>query len=110
MDTPLSDFGRKQAFLLNQVYEDHESSFSSVHCSDLKRSIDTSFYALAFPSDEGLIRQSQLLREMNFGEHEGLHFDNLSDNEKAKFSSPDFKAVGGESWAEVRSRALQHFS
>lgn len=58
MDTPLTDFGRKQAFLLNQVYEDHESDFmsGSIHCSDLKRSIDTSFYALAFPSEEGLIK------------------------------------------------------
>ena len=90
MDTPLSDFGRKQAFLLNQVYEEHADQFSQVHCSDLKRSLDTSFYALAFPSDGGLIKQSSLLREMNFGEHEGLHFDNLPESEKLRFSSQDF--------------------
>lgn len=61
-----------------------------MHCSDLKRSIDTSFYALAFPSEENFIMQSNLLREMNFGDHEGLHFDNLADVEKMRFSSPEF--------------------
>ena len=42
---------------------------------------------------------------MNFGTHEGLHFDNLPDSEKAKFSDPEFKAFGGESWPDVRQRA-----
>ena len=42
---------------------------------------------------------------MNFGEHEGLHFDNLSNSEKERFSSPDFVADGGESWPDVRLRA-----
>ena len=76
-----------------------------MHCSDLKRSIDTSFYALAFPSEENFVKRSQLLREMNFGEHEGLHYDNLSSSEKERFSSPDFVADGGESWSDVRLRA-----
>ena len=35
MDVQLSDFGRKQAFLLNQVYVDVEDSFDHVHSSDL---------------------------------------------------------------------------
>ena len=89
-DVNLSDFGRKQAFLLSQVYEEHENDFTKVHCSDLRRSIDTAFYALAFPSDENLILRSKLLRELHFGEHEGLHFDNLPSSEKERFSSPDF--------------------
>ena len=50
------------------------------------------------------------MREMNFGEHEGLHFDNLSDSEKVRFSSPIFQAAGGENWADVRERAIKHFS
>jgi broad specificity phosphatase PhoE len=41
---------------------------------------------------------------LNFGEHEGLHFDNLPNLEKARFADPNFKANGGESWAEVRLR------
>ena len=92
MDVKLSDFGRKQAFHLSSVYEDHASLFTKVHCSDLQRSIDTSFYAMAFPGDEDSIFKSEMLRELNFGAHEGLHFDNLSPSEKKRFSSPDFKA------------------
>ena len=66
MDVGLTDFGRKHAFLLNQVYEEHEDDFNQVHSSDLKRSIDTSFYALAFPSNESLILQSPSLHSWNF--------------------------------------------
>ncbi len=47
---------------------------------------------------------------MNFGEHEGLHFDNLPESEKLRFSRPDFQAQGGESWADVSSRATSYFS
>ena len=41
---------------------------------------------------------------MDFGEKDGLHFDGLTEAEKAEFSQPDYKAPGGESWPEVRSR------
>ena len=41
---------------------------------------------------------------MNFGDHEGLHFDGLSKQEKIKFSSKDFKAENGESWPNVKLR------
>jgi broad specificity phosphatase PhoE len=101
MDVHLTDFGRKQAFLLNSVYEQHASSFTEVYCSDLKRSYDTAYYALAFP-DEGKLKQSKLLRELNFGKQEGLHFDGLPHSEKARFSQPDFRAEEGESWEELR--------
>jgi broad specificity phosphatase PhoE len=47
MDVPLSDFGRKQAFLLSQALT--VEACGKIHCSDLKRSIDTTFYAMAFP-------------------------------------------------------------
>jgi broad specificity phosphatase PhoE len=74
MDVGLSDFGRKQAFLLSDSLS--EVNWDQIHCSDLRRSLDTTFYALAFP-DVADIKQSPDLREMNFGTHEGLHFDNL---------------------------------
>jgi broad specificity phosphatase PhoE len=106
MDVHLTPFGRKQAFLLNQVYEQHSKKFHSVFCSDLKRSFDTAFYALAFP-DDGLIQKSKLLRELNFGKQEGLHFDGLPQSEKLRFSQPDFQAEDGESWPQLRTRAIQ---
>ena len=95
----LTDFGRKQSFLVNQVYEDFQSQITTVHSSDLKRCKDTAFYALGFPSnDDTLIKTSKNLREMNFGAQEGLHYDNLSAEEKAKLSDPNFQAPEGESW------------
>ena len=51
-DVRLTDFGRKQSFLVNQIYEEYHSQFASVHSSDLKRCRDTAFYALGFPSDD----------------------------------------------------------
>lgn len=56
MDVRLTDFGRKQAFMLNSVYEQHAHLITQVHSSDLKRCYDTAFYACGFPSDENLIR------------------------------------------------------
>ena len=50
------------------------------------------------------------MRELNFGEHEGLHYDNLSETEKQRFSSPDFQAAGGESWADVTQRAKTYLT
>jgi len=52
MDVKLTDFGRKQAFKLSEVLQDFE--FDSVHSSDLQRSIDTCFFALAFPEDDAV--------------------------------------------------------
>ena len=80
------------------------SNINHVHSSDLQRSIDTAFYALGFPSNEDLIIQSKDLREMNFGEIEGLHFDGLSVEEKQEISSHDYHAPGGESWNQVMIR------
>ena len=65
---------------------------------------------MAFPSEEEYITRSHLLREMNFGKHEGLHYDNLPQDEKDRFSDPKFKAEGGEGWVDVRKRAETYFS
>jgi broad specificity phosphatase PhoE len=39
---------------------------------------------------------------MNFGSQEGLHYDNLSKEEKAKLSDPNYQAPNGESWPLVK--------
>ena len=84
--------------MLSQVCEANLSMINHVHSSDLQRSVDTAFYALGFPANEELIKQSADLREMHFGDSEGLHFDGLSTKEKMEISSPDYHAPGGESW------------
>lgn len=99
MDVRLTDFGRKQSFMLNQVYEEFQGQFDHVHCSDLRRCQDSAFYALGFPSDDDtLIRKTKALREMHFGAQEGLHYDGLSPDEKAKLSDPHYQAPNGENW------------
>ena len=45
---------------------------------------------------------------MDFGEKDGLHFDGLTDAEKAEFSHPDYHAPGGESWHLVRQRVEKY--
>lgn len=51
-----------------------------------------------------------MLREMNFGAQEGLHFDGLSKAEKERISSPTFQAEGGENWDDVLLRVETYFS
>ena len=103
MDVPLTQFGQKQAFKLHECLSPDNLKVDSYHSSDLKRCVDTAFYALAFDADR--VKQTNQIREIFFGEHEGLHFDNLPASEKARFSDPAFKAVGGESWTDVTKRA-----
>ena len=97
--------------MLNQIYAPNESMFTHIHSSDLQRCVDSAFYALGFPSNENLIQTTANLREMNFGEQEGLHFDGLSQDEKDVISSPDYQAPGpgGESWPIVRQRQEAYF-
>jgi broad specificity phosphatase PhoE len=38
-----------------------------------------------------------------------LHYDGLSNDEKAKFSDPAYQAPGGENWPQVRARAVDYF-
>ena len=64
----LSDFGRKQAYTISPAYENFKAEIHQVHCSDLQRSFDTAFYAMAFPAHDDEIIESPLLREINFGE------------------------------------------
>ena len=105
MDVPLTDFGRKQAYTLSPALS--EVNWSKIHCSDLRRSIDTTFYAMAFPDSES-IAYSNKLREIHFGAQEGLHFDTLPDSDKDKFADPNFKAEGGEGWIDVRKRTIEY--
>ncbi|CDW71482.1 phosphoglycerate mutase [Stylonychia lemnae] len=109
MDVRLSDFGRKQAFTLNSVLSKYQDHFRTIHSSDLQRCSDTAFYALGFPSDEEIIKQVSALRELNFGAHEGLHYDGLSQEEKQKLSDPLYQAPQGESWPQVKERAARYF-
>ena len=109
-DNKLTDYGRRQAFILNQFCAPIEPLITQVHSSDLQRCVDTSYYAMGFPSSETFAIQTRLLREMNFGDSEGLHFDGLSQEEKEEVNSPEYHAPGGESWQDVRERAVRYLA
>ncbi len=100
-DVKLSEYGRRQAFTLSQCLT--QFHFPLVYSSDLERSKQTAFYSLGFPH-ESTIKQTSLLREINFGKDEGIHFDSLSAEDKQRINSPHYKAEEGESWDEVRRR------
>lgn len=45
--------------------------------------------------------KTSLLRERNFGDEEGLHYDSLPDEKQKKFEDFDYKAEGGENWRDT---------
>jgi probable phosphoglycerate mutase len=49
------------------------------------------------------------LRELNFGDQEGEHYDSLPEEEKKKISSLDYKPPNGETWPQARARAINYF-
>lgn len=84
-DSKLSVKGREQSHQLFRAFHTHINAFSSIHCSDLSRCKDTLNLALGFPSRS--IQYSRDLREMNFGDMEGVHFDSLPPEDKKKVNS-----------------------
>ena len=54
-DVKLTDYGRRQAFVLSQLYEENQSMINHIHSSDLQRCTDTAFYALSFPTNENIV-------------------------------------------------------
>jgi len=50
-----------------------------------------------------------MLRECSFGKLEGVHYDNMSDEEKNAFSDPSYQFENGESWEDVQKRGYLFF-
>jgi broad specificity phosphatase PhoE len=106
LDVKLSDYGRKQAKHLSLEYFIHLKNFQNVHTSDLTRSKNTAEICLAYDDNIKLIT-SKNLREVYYGKQEGLFFDGLSKEEKAQINKQDYKFEDGESWLDVKFRALR---
>jgi broad specificity phosphatase PhoE len=92
-DSKLSVKGRDQANQLFRAFHPHLDKFTHLHSSDLSRCRDTLNLALGFPSKQ--VQLSQKLRELNFGDMEGVHFDSLPAEEKAKVNSLSYCAPNG---------------
>jgi len=71
--------------------------------------MDTANIALGFPQQKDLVKIDPLLRELNFGKEEGIHFDSLPTDQQVRISSIEYQADGGESWTDTRNRAIRFF-
>lgn len=74
-DTKLSVKGRNQSHELFKGLHKHVDKFTSIHSSDMSRCTDTLNFALGFSSRKVITHKD--LRELNFGDDEGRHFDSL---------------------------------
>ena len=94
-----------------------EEKIEAIYCSDLRRARQTAEIIAEKHNLISAIHQSPLLREMNFGDYEGLTFDQMDKKYQLIFSAdpswrsagPDIKAPNGESIADMSTRVAQFF-
>ena len=102
-DVPLSDLGRHQVALVRPALEDLE--FDSTSTSDLRRATESAEIAVG-----GAIPDSRL-RELNFGELEGMTWEECHPDQQAALRSFDgFVAPGGESVSQLETRVRNFIS
>jgi len=99
-DPALSRRGESEAAALRKVLDG--TSFASVWSSDLKRTITTAKLAW------GDARPDQRLREICFGDIEGMSYDAFATGDgRALLEFRSFAAPGGESVEDVRRRVVE---
>jgi probable phosphoglycerate mutase len=99
VNIPLNDTGRSQArHLADQL---RGRIFDDVWSSDLDRAVETARLAYGEP------QQDVALRELDFGDIQGLSWRHLSaDIRDEMIGFDDFSAPGGESHQQMESRVL----
>jgi len=88
---------------------------NAIYCSDLMRARQTAEIIASKHNMAGAIHESPLLREMNFGDYEGLTFDQMDPKFQLIFSAdpswrssgPNVRAPNGESIADLAARVKQ---
>jgi len=102
-DVPLTALGQSQARALSDWLS--AERFGRVVASDLQRAVHTARLAYGEPQEV-----SAELRELEFGELEGLKWDELPEVHKnALLAFEGFQAPGGESTAKLRERVYGFF-
>ena len=89
-----------------------QQKLDAIYCSDLKRARQTAEIIAAPHNVIGMIHESPLLREMNFGDYEGITFDQMAPEFQLIFSAdpswrssgPNVRAPNGESIADMAAR------
>jgi 2,3-bisphosphoglycerate-dependent phosphoglycerate mutase len=98
-DVPLTEVGEREARTLRPVLA--RVTFEGVWSSDLRRTIATARLAWGEP------RQDARLREIHFGELEGLHWPALEDSHRVALeTSQGFATEHGETFERVRARVV----
>ena len=99
VDVPLTERGQAQASALRPVLANHP--FAGVWSSDLVRAVTTARLAWGEPT------QDRRLRELGFGELEGVGYTELDASARdALMTFEEFSAPGGESLRDLRTRVL----
>ena len=99
-DIPLTEEGKEQARLLRPRLSD--VAFESAWSSDLTRTCQTAREAIARE-----VRMDARLREINFGQLDGLGWDDLNEAYRASLLAFDgFEAPGGESLVVFEQRLM----
>ncbi len=98
-DVPLTGHGEDQASALRPLLAGER--FDGVWSSDLRRAVTTARLAWGEP------RRDERLREMSFGELEGLPWETLEPRvQESLVRFEGFEAPGGESFDALRARVL----
>jgi probable phosphoglycerate mutase len=98
-DVPLTERGERQASALRPVLEG--TRFDGVWSSDLQRAVTTARLAWGEP------RQDRRLRELSFGELEGVAYATMDARwQQGLVRFEGFAAPGGESFDELRRRVM----
>ncbi len=112
-DIELNETGIEQAQKAAERLSNEK--IDSVYCSDLKRARQTAETIVSKHNNVGAIHESPLLREMNFGDYEGLTFEEMDPKFQLIFSAdpawrsigPNVRAPNGESISDMASRLKQ---
>jgi broad specificity phosphatase PhoE len=108
IDVDLTPEGRDQAKNLMTVFFPKIVSIDGFYSSDLKRCVNFANIVLGFDTKK-ILKIEKNLRELNFGSHEGLHYDSLGKEEQEKIDNIHYAAPQGESWMEAQKRLLDFF-
>lgn len=107
-DIKLSSSGKKQAQRLADRFADKELDI--IYASDLKRAVMTAKRVAEYHEVE--INQLPALREADFGDWEGMTFDQIKKQNEEKLNAwledpVEVKTPGGEKFEEVQIRASE---
>ena len=111
-DVELNSTGIKQAKMVGECLE--KETIHSIYSSDLKRALKTA-ELIGIKHDNISIEKTALLREMHFGDFEGLNLQQMRQKFPETISTPEawrnrppaFSAPNGESIAQLGDRVSQ---